>query len=82
MTLSSVVWSESQSASANTDTNILPCLNDPYYVSQGDNIRLRNDSWKVVGSYTIINTGGTQSMFTSPLTVSYTHLTLPTKRIV
>jgi len=67
MTLSSVVWSESQSASANTDTNILPCLNDPYYVSQGDNIRLRNDSWKVVGSYTIINTGGTQSMFTSPL---------------
>jgi len=67
LVFTNILFSESQSATANTDTNILPCLNDPYFVSSGDNLRLRNDAWKVVGSYSIITTGGTQSMFTSPL---------------
>lgn len=67
MTFTPVLFSETSAFVADTDKNLAPALNDIYYTSEGDNLRLRPDSVKVIGTYAIGNANLTRNRFTSPL---------------
>tara|TARA_R110000751_G_scaffold68847_1_gene140023 strand:+ start:266 stop:1054 length:789 start_codon:yes stop_codon:yes gene_type:complete len=67
MTFTTVLFSETTAFAAATDKNLAPVANDIYYTSEGDNLRLRPDSVKVIGTYAIGDANLTRNRFTSPL---------------
>ena len=62
-----VLFSETTAFVANTDKNLAPVANDLYFTQENDNIRLRPDAVKVIGTYAIGNANTTRSRITSPL---------------
>ena len=62
-----VIFSETTAFVANTDKNLAPVANDLYFTQESDNIRLRPDAVKVIGTYAIGNANTTRSRITSPL---------------
>ncbi|MBL4895334.1 MAG: hypothetical protein JKY75_00510 [Erythrobacter sp.] len=67
MTFTTVLFSTTSAFSADTDKNLVPVLNDLYYTSENNNLRLRPDSVKVIGTYAIGDSNLTRNRFTSPL---------------
>ena len=62
-----VLFSETPAFVANTDKNLAPVANDLYFTTEGDNIRLRPDAVKVIGTYAVGNANTTRARITSPL---------------
>ena len=62
-----VLFSETTAFTANTDKNLAPVANDLYFTSEGDNIRLRPDAVKIIGTYAVGNANTTRARITSPL---------------
>ena len=62
-----VIFSETTAFVANTDKNLAPVSNDLYFTQENDNIRLRPDAVKVIGTYAIGNANTTRLRITSPL---------------
>ena len=60
-------FSRTGTAVANTDTAIPAILNENYFITDTNNLRLRSDAFRIVAQYAIINTDGTQSVLSSPL---------------
>ena len=67
MTFTTVLFSTTSAFVASTDKNLVPVANDLYYTSELNNLRLRPDSVKVVGTYCIGDGNLTRNRFTSPL---------------
>ena len=61
------MYSETTAFVANTDKNLAPVANDLYFTTEGDNIRLRPDAVKTIGTYSIGNSNTTRLRITSPL---------------
>jgi len=61
------LYSETTAFVANTDKNLAPVANDLYFTTEGDNIRLRPDAVKTIGTYSIGNSNTTRLRITSPL---------------
>jgi hypothetical protein len=62
-----VLFSETTAFTANTDKNLAPVANDLYFTTENDNVRLRPDAVKIIGTYAVGNANTTRARITSPL---------------